>query len=62
MKFIFIFSGYGETVTKAEEMAAKDTLNRLFGLTLDRKPFTFGEEIINIELAKSNVSLKELTS
>ena len=55
------FVGYGETITIAEEMAAKDSLNRIFGLTLDRKPFTYGDVVIDVKSSKPNVSLKELT-
>ena len=49
-------------MTIAEELAARDALNRLFGLTLDRQPFSFGDEIIHVEQSKSNVSIRELTS
>ena len=43
----------GETVTIAEEMAARDALRRLFKITESRTPLPFGQVGHKLNLAES---------
>jgi len=43
----------GETVTIAEEMAARDTLRRLFKISESRDPLPFGQAGHKLRLADS---------
>jgi len=43
----------GETVTIAEEMAARDALRRLFKITESRAPLPFGQVVHKLQLADS---------
>ena len=43
----------GETVTIAEEMAARDALRRLFKITESRAPLPFGQVGHKLQLADS---------
>lgn len=42
--FLFAFKAAGETVTIAEEMAARDALNRMFKITNSSTTLPFGKK------------------
>ena len=59
----FIFSGYGETVNIAEEMAARDALRPLFGTTLNKSPLPFNKTPrLMLDSNRVNISVKDYLS
>ena len=54
--FILYFTGPGETVTIAEEMAARDALSKILGTGLEKKPFKFEQTKPHVDI--SNIKLE----
>lgn len=56
--------GYGETVSTAVEMAARDALKRLFNTTENMKPFPFTLDVGAVSDAefKQNISVNDWTN
>ena len=54
-------TGYGETLSIAEEMAARDALRKFFGITLNQEPLPFNEDGHRLEIdhRKINASIKD---
>jgi hypothetical protein len=61
---VFFFSGYGESVSIAVEMAAYDALKRLFHTTENMKPIPFTMDVgaVSYERSKQNVSINNWSS
>ena len=62
LTFCCIFSAPGETVSIAEEMAARDALRHYFSLTPERTPFQFGPTAHStaLEASKPSPSLSDI--
>lgn len=59
-----IVLGYGESVSTAVEMAARDALKRLFHTTENMKPvpFTLDVGAVSNDLFRKNVSVNDWTN
>lgn len=57
-------SGYGESISIAVEMAARDALKRLFHTTENRKPIQFTLDVgaMSDDESKRNVSINDWSS
>ena len=61
MECFHYFAAFGETATIAEEMAARDALQRVWGTTLHMKPLPRGANgrTLDIDFNRVNHSLQD---